>query len=347
MNDDLLDLLQCPFCRTFPFELIAVETEHAEVITGILFCTGCRRWFPVQRGIPSILPDNLRNTAEIILLEKIRHQLPKAVFETARGFSLNLTNQVDPLFVSDRDKRVEMDLRDRESDIYDLLYPDDKFKTELEIYDRLFTPSKTDRVLELGCGTGRVTRNLLGKCPFIVGFDLSYRSLVFCRNRMARFGQQTPQLVQGDVCYLPFRRNVFDQVVSLSLFCTLPGEKMRRRGLANAARVLTNEGTIIISVHNFSLLKRITGAMGLNQTGRKEGYKTENNSYYYNHDPMEFLTWLESYFKITAIKGVDHRVPVLQHLSARLNACLDGFIARLPLSLPVFAREMVAKGFKK
>ncbi|MEO0587401.1 MAG: class I SAM-dependent methyltransferase [Planctomycetota bacterium] len=80
---------------------------------------------------------------------------------------------------------------------YDLLAgaPDD-----LDFYRGLI-PSPDIRVLELGCGTGRVLAPLADHCGYIHGLDHSESMLTFCRQRLGNrgTGPQHAQVDQADV----------------------------------------------------------------------------------------------------------------------------------------------------
>jgi trans-aconitate 2-methyltransferase len=73
-------------------------------------------------------------------------------------------------------------------------------------------------VLDAGCGTGRLTAELLEALPRgrVVGIDLSQNMLASAREHLANFGARA-QLVACDFLHLPLRR-VFDGVVSTAAF---------------------------------------------------------------------------------------------------------------------------------
>jgi len=74
-------------------------------------------------------------------------------------------------------------------------------------------------VLDAGCGTGRLTADLLEALPRgrVVGMDLSRNMLGSAREHLfARFGGRV-RLVAADVLHLPFER-VFDGIVSTAAF---------------------------------------------------------------------------------------------------------------------------------
>ncbi len=76
-----------------------------------------------------------------------------------------------------------------------------------------------ETVLDAGCGTGRLTAELLGVLPMgrVIGVDLSQNMLHSAHEHLsAQFGTKLT-LVACDLLYLPFKR-VFDVVVSTAAF---------------------------------------------------------------------------------------------------------------------------------
>lgn len=77
-------------------------------------------------------------------------------------------------------------------------------------------------VLDAGCGTGRLTAELLAALPHgrAFGVDLSQNMLRSAQEHLQRFGPRV-SLVACDLSHLPFRR-VFDIVVSTAAFHWVP-----------------------------------------------------------------------------------------------------------------------------
>lgn len=73
-------------------------------------------------------------------------------------------------------------------------------------------------VLDAGCGTGRLTADLLEALPRgrVIGIDLSQNMLRSAREHLRQFGTQV-SLVACDLLYLPFQR-AFDGIVSTAAF---------------------------------------------------------------------------------------------------------------------------------
>jgi SAM-dependent methyltransferase len=76
--------------------------------------------------------------------------------------------------------------------------------------------SESDRVLDIGCGTGGGTRSLAELVPqgSVVGVDLSARMVAHARSSTARVGLTTIEFVHGDVQVLPLEPEGFDVAIS-------------------------------------------------------------------------------------------------------------------------------------
>ena len=55
MRPDLLDILCCPVCRG-DLTLERRRMDGEEVVEGTLRCPACRRDYPIEDGIPNLLP---------------------------------------------------------------------------------------------------------------------------------------------------------------------------------------------------------------------------------------------------------------------------------------------------
>ena len=59
MRDDLLEILVCPLCKA-DLTLATTREEDGEIIEGALTCTACGETYPIEDGIPNMLPPDLR-----------------------------------------------------------------------------------------------------------------------------------------------------------------------------------------------------------------------------------------------------------------------------------------------
>lgn len=62
MDEDLIDILCCPLDK-HELELEVDEREGEEIIAGRLICTECGEAYPIEDGIPNLLPPDMREDA--------------------------------------------------------------------------------------------------------------------------------------------------------------------------------------------------------------------------------------------------------------------------------------------
>ena len=60
MKEDLMDIICCPLDKQ-ELELDVDERDGDDVITGTLTCTECGESYPIEEGIPNLLPPDMRD----------------------------------------------------------------------------------------------------------------------------------------------------------------------------------------------------------------------------------------------------------------------------------------------
>ncbi|MEM4620636.1 MAG: methytransferase partner Trm112 [Desulfurococcaceae archaeon] len=55
MRRSLLDILACPKCKS-DLDLEVFEEDQNEIISGKLICRKCNVSYPIEDGIPNLLP---------------------------------------------------------------------------------------------------------------------------------------------------------------------------------------------------------------------------------------------------------------------------------------------------
>jgi SAM-dependent methyltransferase len=101
------------------------------------------------------------------------------------------------------------------------------------------------RVLELGCGTGRLSVPLLKSGAALVGIDRSAPMLARARRKAARAGlRREARFVRGDIRTLPFKRRPgFGLVMApYGMLQSLTSERDLARTLESVAGVLRRDG---------------------------------------------------------------------------------------------------------
>jgi uncharacterized protein len=60
MRQDLMEILVCPLCKG-ELQLTVDKEEGEEIVDGKLVCSQCGETYPIDDGIPNLLPPDLRN----------------------------------------------------------------------------------------------------------------------------------------------------------------------------------------------------------------------------------------------------------------------------------------------
>lgn len=132
-------------------------------------------------------------------------------------------------------------------------------KVEIPLTCRALSPQPSDRLLEAGCGTGRMTPTLAGRVRELVAIDFSFESLRANARKLSAAGIDNVHLLQADLCHLPFSASVFDRVVSCQVLEHVPGETARTGAVSELARVAVAESTLVLSAYQHSPLTRVFG----------------------------------------------------------------------------------------
>jgi SAM-dependent methyltransferase len=109
-------------------------------------------------------------------------------------------------------------------------------------YDRLVSslvPANCRRLLDLGCGTGRLTRAMAPRIEQVTAVDLSSEMLRVARARSAPRGNIS--YVEADLLSLPATLGQFDCVISVNLLHHLPPERA-----AEAMKAVLAPGGLLI-----------------------------------------------------------------------------------------------------
>ncbi len=103
-----------------------------------------------------------------------------------------------------------------------------------------------DRVLDIGCGNGRLFEELRDKKIIYTGIDSSKKLIDLAKERHA----QDATFLQADALLLPFGEEDFNTVFSFAVLHHIPSVKLRKQFMAEAYRVLAKDGIAVLSVWN-------------------------------------------------------------------------------------------------
>lgn len=106
---------------------------------------------------------------------------------------------------------MKIDIRNEVARYYD---NNPAFLNDIPFYQNLIS-SPENSILELGCGTGRVTLSLIPYCQYIQGIDISPTMLSVCRDKLinADISQSVANVIEGDITDFELGRT-FDLIIA-------------------------------------------------------------------------------------------------------------------------------------
>jgi ubiquinone/menaquinone biosynthesis C-methylase UbiE len=114
-----------------------------------------------------------------------------------------------------------------------------------------YQPTGEERVLELGCGAGRMTWAIADRTRRVVGVDISEGMLRLARGHLSRRDDVDLVLTDGS-SLAPIRSGSIDLVISNAVFQHLPTVEVISSYLREIARVLQRDGVALIGLQNWT-----------------------------------------------------------------------------------------------
>jgi SAM-dependent methyltransferase len=141
-----------------------------------------------------------------------------------------------------------LDLYARRPDLYDLMHAEhvDDLRFLEEITASL---GESPRVLELGCGTGRLLMPLLDAGARVVGLDRDGAMLEVARSRLALYGERV-RLVEADMCGFRLDERFDLAVIGLNTFMHLLTQADQIACLEAIHRHLRPAGLLLLDLAN-------------------------------------------------------------------------------------------------
>jgi SAM-dependent methyltransferase len=190
-------------------------------------------------------------------------------------------------------KRREIAARNVDAATYDQWLTSPRNAVEIPPCLAAIRPDPCDVVIELGCGTGRLTIQYAAQVQRIVAVDFSIESLEILRRRLPAEVREHVLLLEADVSVpLPVASHAFSKVLAFEVLQHLPSTAARRRALAQAADLLIPGGTFVCTVYNWSKDKQRQARRRVGDDTSKEGAHA-TGIYYYNFDEPELRQLLD------------------------------------------------------
>ena len=199
-------------------------------------------------------------------------------------------------------KTKEISLRNNLAWKYDAQISEYQHRVEITSAIKKLDPKEGEYVLDSGCGTGRITYELVEAGCKVVAVDFSKESLKVCEKRCDD-QKSNLYLIIADVCNLPLKDGYFDKCISTEVFEQIPTEKERLKMLYEIHRVLKLNGKLVLTTYNYSLRNIISGKRETHSDGL----------YFYRYDYFKLKKIISLVFrgkiKIAGILNLRHWIP--------------------------------------
>jgi SAM-dependent methyltransferase/uncharacterized protein YbaR (Trm112 family) len=259
-----VELLRCVRCGSKLTAIALGANQRGETVHGVLQCQDdkCGQWYPVVRGVPRMLPPELRQALTRAFLAEFQSALE------SRGLNLGgaTPSTEDPLHLLKQDtirnfgfEWIEYARFGWDDPVYNIAYEEAVFRRKA-----LLEPAELEGrlVLDAGCGNGRYSYWAASYGARVIGVDLGDGVESAAANT-----RDLPevQIVQGDIFRLPFAGRTFDAAFSIGVLMHTGDAKRATASLAGLVRPggsltvhLYGKGNIVYEAVDWTLRKWTT-----------------------------------------------------------------------------------------
>ena len=213
MNKKLLNYLICPSCGHDKLTLNETLVDGVSIVSGALICPNCSKSYPIESGVPNLLPPKFNDTS---LQEADDQKVGQKTFFDGNAI------------------QYEKEVAD--SPYYKALDETIFFKWVDENLD-------SDNVIfELGCGTGRQCLYAAKSGIYTIGIDISAGMVSIGAQKASKDKLQTyVDFILADAENPPLKRNIFDACIIVGTLHHLENPK---KALSSAASKLKTHSKI-------------------------------------------------------------------------------------------------------
>ncbi|MFA4887696.1 MAG: class I SAM-dependent methyltransferase [Candidatus Nanoarchaeia archaeon] len=213
------------------------------------------------------------------------------------------------------------------------------FKAAYERPVKLILPefTKSDTVLDVGCGDGKLTSLIAPNVKKVIGVDHQEYPLKFARLIFERLGLDNVTFKVGDITKLSFPNNTFDKVTCFDVIEHIP-QDMAEQGIKELLRVLKPGGRLYLTTPNRRELRgRIFGHVVIDK-------------HYYEYTPKELARYFAPYLDEINVKGYCLPIPIpkIEHIANILPfRYLFLYLIKAGYNYPNLSVGMLLSGTKK
>lgn len=238
MKKSILERVICPVCKKKKLALDKIfSTEFDEVIDGTILCKSCHTWYPIIKGIPRLLPEELKY-----------HTLQNHNQRYIQRYQSLLPPMKKNALPSQKETRDKINTADAFAYEWKTWSKAKKKHYEQFIHwTEPFSPSyfKGKKVLDAGCGTGNHSSYMADWGAETYAIDLGEAITVAYENK--NIFKPNIHYIQADINNPPFQENYFDFIYSQGVLHHLPNPK---KGFKALLPTLKKEGIILLRMYN-------------------------------------------------------------------------------------------------
>lgn len=124
---------------------------------------------------------------------------------------------------------------------------------EFVIFEKLI--AKNTKIADIGCGNGRFFKFITKKLPKYTGIDNSKTLIKEAKKQFSKH-KLKPRFLEGNILKIPLQ-TASQQVAScIAVLHHIPTTKLRKKAVAELARILKKEGKLLLTVWNLREQKK-------------------------------------------------------------------------------------------
>lgn len=212
---------------------------------------------------------------------------------------------------------------------------------EIEKVIHLFNNPSKKFFLDIGTGTGRVARSLLSLGNDVVGLDVSSDRLSLALKKYKNLKtEQNYHLLLADAQYLPFKKEVFDNVLSIRVLKYLKNSKM---GFSEISRVIKNKGLCVLELSNIFGYESLWLFL-FKLLGKGKQYAENMGAYYHLFNIFEVIHIFRSLELVVISKKSWHKIPTVFFIKCKQPIMLKILLSAECVFQKVFPFFLFSRG---
>lgn len=283
---NLLDSLICPHDEA---NLVLQEESSSStraIFEGELMCVRCKKVYFIKNGILQLLSEQ----------EKIEDLM-----------------------------KIEIKVRDQQTNEYDQRLAL-RYQKEIPSTLKMIGNLQGKKIIEYGCGTGRVTEILTSSVDLMLAVDFSLASLKLLSQKLKN--RDNIGLVWADAVRFKTVANSFDFSLAIQFYEHIPSLDLRQLFLNNVHNSLNLNGDLVMSVYHQDL-RRVKSKMP------KEG-RHQSGIFFHYFSFGELKKELKNIFTIKKHRIIDISLPGEKYLN--FSTFLAGQFSRFLEFIPVLSK---------